>query len=188
MFCSLQDLLHCYLLSIPNFAGLPLNSFCFFPLVWLSFADLNPCRDYASRSLCVYGHVPPTKDTGQTLRSSFKSPNQLSSPRFSSPTDSLPYLQTHKLSGNLLENCRLLLCCAVPTPGRCHRAKSLFFLHFFFVVIALVLFYVCAEAQWHPGLPANTKVPWGSHLTRTTQGWITPSPQKSCLEVHFGWS
>lgn len=132
LFCSLQDLLHCYLLSIPNFAGLPLNSLqCllvfFSPLVWLSFADLNPCRDYASRSLCVYGHVPPTKDTGQTLRSSFKSPNQLSSPRFSSPTDSLPYLQTHKLSGNLLENCRLLLCCAVPTPGRCHRAKSLFF-------------------------------------------------------------
>lgn len=102
--------------------------FVFFsPLVWLSFVDLNPCRDYASRSLCVYGHVPPTKDTGQTLRSSFKSPNQLSSPRFSSPTDSLPYLQTHKLSGNLLENCRLLLCCAVPTPGRCHRAKSLVF-------------------------------------------------------------
>lgn len=130
LFRSLQDSLHCYLFSIPNFAGLSLNSLqclLFFPLVWLSFADLNPCRDYASRSLCVYGHVPPTKDTGQTLRSSFKSPNQLSSPRFSSPADSLPYLQTHKLSDNLLENCRLLLCCTVPTTGRCRRAKSLFF-------------------------------------------------------------
>ena len=130
MLCSPQDLLQCYLLFhcrfCWTFSEFLAVAFVFFPLVWLSFAELNPCRDHARRSLCVYGHMPPTKDTGHILRSSFKSPNQLSSPRFCSPTNFLPYLQTQKLSGNLLQNCRLLLCCTVPTRGTCCRLEKFF--------------------------------------------------------------
>lgn len=97
--CSPQDSLHYYLLSIPNFTGLSRNSLqCLlvFPLFWLSFTELNHCRDYASCSLCVHGYMPPSKDTGHILRSSFKSPNQLSSPHFSSPADLSSSTSSHR--------------------------------------------------------------------------------------------